>query len=120
MGIAIAQNLFLNKLTKVIPFYTPEISPQAVVAVGATGVTKLARNPEILLALREAYAQAIRSTLILALAGACVAFPCAWGMEWLNTKEVAKARRVNNADLGETPMELNTNDVALEGREKRN
>lgn len=114
LGIAIAQNLFLDKLNKMVPLYIPEVTPQMVMAIGATGLTMLASTPEMLLALRKAYAQAIRTTLILALAGACAAFPCAWGMEWLNIRKVAEARRAHKTDLKETRTVIGMNEIALE------
>ncbi|CAI6336752.1 unnamed protein product [Periconia digitata] len=94
LGIAIAQNLFLKMLTEAVPMYAPDVPLQRVINAGAMGLEVLAQTPETLLALREAYAEAIRSTLILALVAACAAFPCAWGMEWLNLRKVAEARRI--------------------------
>jgi len=93
LGIAIAQNLFLNELTQAVPRYTSDMSPQTVISAGAMGLAAIARTPEVLLALRRAYAQAIRYTLILSLVAACAAFPSALGMEWLNIRKVAEARR---------------------------
>lgn len=103
LAIAIAQNLFLNTLVKSIPAHTTAISPQTVVSVGATGLVGLTRSAEVLRAVREAYAEAIRHALILALAGACGGFPFAWGMEWLNIKKVAEDRRKRNLDKGVEP-----------------
>jgi hypothetical protein len=100
LAIAIAQNLFLNTLVKSIPAHTTEISPQTVVSVGATGLVGLTQYAVVLRAVREAYAEAIRHALILALAGACGGFPFAWGMEWLNIKKVAEERRKQNLDKG--------------------
>ena len=100
LAIAIAQNLFLNTLVKSIPAHTTEISPQTVVSVGATGLVELTQYAVVLRAVREAYAEAIRHALILALAGACGGFPFAWGMEWLNIKKVAEERRKRNLDKG--------------------
>ncbi|KAJ4286035.1 hypothetical protein N0V90_013382 [Kalmusia sp. IMI 367209] len=98
LGIAIAQNLFLNKLSRAIPNYTTDVSPQMVINAGAMGLPLLAKSPDILLALRRAYADAIRYTLILSLVAACVAFPWALGMEWLNIRKIAEARRAETAE----------------------
>ena len=99
MAVSIGQNLFVNKLIKSIPQYTLAVSPSAVIAVGATGLTKLAPSPEILRELRLAYAVAIRDTLIFALAAACAAFPFACSMQWLNVKKVAE-ERLRDAQAG--------------------
>ena len=115
LAIAIAQNLFLNTLVKSIPAHTTAISPQAVVSVGATGLVGLTQSAEVLRAVREAYAEAVRHALILALAGACGGFPFTWGMEWLNIKKVAEERRKRN--LGEGVELENKKDV---GRGSKN
>jgi hypothetical protein len=107
LGVAIAQNLFLNKLLMTVPEKTSAVTPQMVVAVGATGLVSISHTDEILLALRETYAAAIRYTLILALSGACAAFPFAWGMEWLNIKNIAKARQSGRSELDEIELKGN-------------
>ncbi|KAF1969288.1 hypothetical protein BU23DRAFT_401572, partial [Bimuria novae-zelandiae CBS 107.79] len=98
LGIAIGQNLFLNKLAQTVPGYTSELSPEVVINAGAAGLVSLAQSPELLLALRRAYAQAIRYTLILPLVAACAAFLPEMGMDWLNIRHVAEARRANTTD----------------------
>lgn len=100
LGIAIAQNLFLNELVVAIPRHTQAVPPQTVVAVGATGLVQLAASPGILFALRKAHAEAIRKALIVALVGACTGFPFAWAMEWLNIKKVAESRRAEKQSEG--------------------
>lgn len=57
------------------------------------GLVDLAPTTVVLEALRHAYADAVRLTLILALASACIAFPASWAMEWLNIKHIAEKRR---------------------------
>lgn len=64
-----------------------------VIAVGAMGFVDLAPSTAVLEALRHAYADAVRLTLVLALASTCVAFPASWAMEWLNIKQIAEKRR---------------------------
>jgi hypothetical protein len=92
--VSIAQNLFLAKLEAILPSYTTAVSPEAVVNVGATGLQELAGpSTVILVALRKAYAHAIRDALIYALTAACAALPFACSMQWFNIKTVAKERR---------------------------
>ncbi|KAF2445324.1 MFS general substrate transporter [Karstenula rhodostoma CBS 690.94] len=93
LGIAIAQNLFLTKLANAVANTTADVSPQAVINAGAMGLPMLAKSSAMLFTLREAYAEAIRYTFILALVAACAAFPWALGMEWLNIRKIAEARR---------------------------
>lgn len=84
----------MSKLELSIPLYTSAVSPAAVLGVGATGLRNLAgSNSTLLLALREAYADAIQDAMIYAVAGVCVALPFACGMQWFNIKRVAKQRR---------------------------
>ncbi|KAF2746363.1 MFS general substrate transporter [Sporormia fimetaria CBS 119925] len=97
LGIAIAQNVFINELIRAVSRQTAEVAPQAVIAACTTGITHLTQFPEVILALRRAYVQAIRQALIVALVGACGGFPFAWCMEWLNIKKVAEARRGETA-----------------------
>ncbi|KAF2464463.1 efflux pump antibiotic resistance protein [Lindgomyces ingoldianus] len=92
LSVAIAQNLFLNKLIKTIPRHTTAVSPLEVIAVGATGLAKLAKADDVLRALREAYAEALHDAFIFAVVAACGAFPFGWCMQWLNIKKVAEER----------------------------
>lgn len=87
----------LNRLTQTVPEYTSDVSPQAVINVGATGLAILTQSPETLLALQRTYTEAIRYTLFFSLVAACAAFPCALGIEWLNIRKVAESRRTNAA-----------------------
>ncbi|KAI0395153.1 MFS general substrate transporter [Xylariaceae sp. FL0594] len=93
LGVAIGQNLLLSKLTLTVPRHTRAVTPDAVIAAGATGLGALSRgDPTVLNALRSAYAEAVRDPLILALAAAVLAFPFACAMERLNIKRVAEER----------------------------
>ncbi|PQE02873.1 efflux pump antibiotic resistance protein [Rutstroemia sp. NJR-2017a BBW] len=94
ISVSIAQNLFLTKLKTSVPTHTSAVSPADVIEVGATGLQSLARSSStVLVALRDAYADAIQDTMYYALATACVALPFACGMQWLNIKKVAEERR---------------------------
>ncbi|KAI1078845.1 MFS general substrate transporter [Whalleya microplaca] len=88
LSVAIGQNLLLSKLSTSVPKHTDAVSPLQVIAAGATGLPALASTPEILYALRLAYSEGIRDTLILALAAACLAFPFSCAMEHLNIKRI--------------------------------
>jgi hypothetical protein len=92
--VSIAQNLFLTKLKISIPLHTTAVSPATVIEVGATGLQDLAgTSSTVLLALREAYADAIRDVMIYALFAASAALPFVCSMQWLNIKKVAEQRR---------------------------
>ncbi|KAI0383424.1 MFS general substrate transporter [Hypomontagnella monticulosa] len=92
IGVAIGQNLLLNKLRIAVPKHTSLVSPLDVIAVGGTGLAQIAPTPEVLYDLRMAYSEAIRDTFILALAAACFAFPASCGMERLNIKHISQER----------------------------
>jgi len=60
---------------------------------GAGGLAEISSSPVVLAALRHAYADAVRWTMILAVASICIAFPSSCAMEWLNIKHVAEQRK---------------------------
>jgi hypothetical protein len=66
---------------------------QKVIDAGAGGLRAIAPNPAVLQELREAYADALKGTFVLALVGTCLALPFAVCMQWLNIKRVAEERR---------------------------
>ncbi|KAK0634372.1 major facilitator superfamily domain-containing protein [Bombardia bombarda] len=93
LGTAIAQNLLLHGLYEFVPEYTSALDATNVIGAGATGLVMLAgSSAEILLALRLAYGQAVRRTIILGLAGICFATCVAPFMEWVNIKQIADER----------------------------
>ncbi|KAK2593319.1 hypothetical protein QQS21_008962 [Conoideocrella luteorostrata] len=92
VSVAIAQNLLLNGLASTVPQQTDAVRASDVIAIGASGLAHLTDSPEVLHALRLAYAGALRPVFILALAAACFAFPFACGMERLNLRHVAEQR----------------------------
>ncbi|KAJ3578732.1 hypothetical protein NPX13_g1830 [Xylaria arbuscula] len=99
LSVGIGQNLLLSKLKTAVPQYTDVVSPQEVIAVGATGLAQIAPDAAVLSALRQAYAAAVRDPLILALALAALAFPFACGMERLNIKHIAQKRLDEKSDI---------------------
>jgi hypothetical protein len=66
---------------------------QKVIDAGAGGLRAVAPNLAVLQELREAYADALKGTFVLALVGTCLALPFAVGMQWLNIVRVAEERR---------------------------
>jgi cellobiose-specific phosphotransferase system component IIC len=84
--------VFVNGLLDEIPKRSNAVSPVEVLAVGPTAFQHLARTPEILRALQNAYATAIQLTMYSSLATVCIALPFALGMQWLNVKNVAEAQ----------------------------
>ncbi|KAI0594167.1 major facilitator superfamily domain-containing protein [Biscogniauxia sp. FL1348] len=94
VGTAIGQTLLIDGLNVAVPRYTDgHVSPAAVIQAGATGLTTVAAgDPQLLENLRWAYGEAVRRTIILGLAGACMTVPASCGMEWLNIKRVAEER----------------------------
>jgi hypothetical protein len=75
------------------------ISPQAVIDAGATGLTSLTRDRTLISRLRNAYTVAISHTMILLLITICVSIPVAFGMKWLNIKDVSIEREKEKAEV---------------------
>lgn len=85
IAISIAQNIFINSLTREIPVYAPDMDPRVIIAAGATWVRTV--TPEYLLqGVLVAYTKAITSAFILAIATAGIAFCVSFGMEWKSVK----------------------------------
>ncbi|ETS85984.1 hypothetical protein PFICI_04009 [Pestalotiopsis fici W106-1] len=92
VGTAVGQALLLDGLKVEVPRYTDAVTAREVIQAGATGLENVAKSPVVLHALRAAYAQAVRRTIILGLAGICLVVPISFAMEWVNIKEVAETR----------------------------
>ncbi|EPE30603.1 MFS general substrate transporter [Glarea lozoyensis ATCC 20868] len=117
IGIPIANTLLVNGLRSSIPKATGDkISPQTVIDVGATGLSKLTQEPQLILKIREAYTVAISHTMILLLVTICVSVPVALGMKWLNIKEVSIERERVKASMGIEAQVVD--DATISGGEK--
>lgn len=101
LGLAIGQNLFITELRHAVLRNTDAVTPEQVVAVGATGLPLLATSPKVLGALRHAYSDSVVKSFILALVGACVTFPPSLWMEHLNIKRIAETRARDQKDQEE-------------------
>lgn len=95
IGLAVGQNLLLTEIVRAVPRYTKEVTPEQVLAVGASGLTQLAPSPIVLEALRRAYGQATRHVFILGLASAAIALLPSCAMEWLNITKESDRRKQN-------------------------
>ncbi|KAF2726752.1 efflux pump antibiotic resistance protein [Polyplosphaeria fusca] len=93
IGLSVGQTIFLNKLGSEVRARIPSIRPQTVIAAGALDLSRLAPDPETLRLLRGAYAVAIRTSFIFALAVVCLAFVFSFGPENLNVKAIAQKRK---------------------------
>lgn len=91
--MSIGQNILLNDLRVNIPKHTTSIAPEEVLNAGAGGLIAISNSALVLKKLREAYAESLKGTFVLALVGTCLALPFAAGMQWLNIKTVAEERR---------------------------
>ncbi|KAK5630874.1 hypothetical protein RRF57_006589 [Xylaria bambusicola] len=119
LSVGIGQNLLLSRLKTAVPQYTDAVSPQEVIAVGATGLAQIAPDAAVLSALRHAYAAAVRDPLILALALATFAFPFACGMERLNIKHIAQKRLDEKSDTEGSVREGELQDSPLKMEEAK-
>ncbi|KAI1658100.1 major facilitator superfamily domain-containing protein [Daldinia decipiens] len=82
--------LLIDGLNVAVPRYTNAVTPAAVIEAGATGLQIVATSPTVLEALRAAYVEAVRRTIILGLAGICMVVPVSCAMEWINIKHCGK------------------------------
>jgi hypothetical protein len=85
ISISIAQNIFINSLSREIPKYVPGLDPRIVINAGATFVRQVVPK-ELLAGVLEAYNSSITSAFILAIATAGLAFLSSFGMEWKSVK----------------------------------
>ncbi|KAK6953345.1 hypothetical protein Daesc_005648 [Daldinia eschscholtzii] len=92
VGTAIGQALLIDGLNVAVPRYTDAVTPAAVIGAGATGLQLIATSPAVLEALRAAYVEAVRRTIVLGLAGICMTVPVSCAMEWINIKSVAETK----------------------------
>lgn len=82
IAISIGQSTFLNSLHKEAHKLVPEISVHDIITAGATKLSTLTSNDDMLRELRIVYARAVSSTLWLPVAVASAAALCACAMEW--------------------------------------
>lgn len=87
-----------------MPRYTDAVTPDAVINAGAIGLEIVTTSPAVLNALRVAYVDAVRRTIILGLAGICMVVPLSCAMEWVNIKQVAEGR-LQALESGPLPAE---------------
>lgn len=92
LGTPIGSALLVGGLRTEIPKMTTEISADAVINAGATGLSSLTKVPTLVRKLRDAYSIAISHVMILLVVVICISVPTALGMKWLNIKKVSIAR----------------------------
>lgn len=108
----------MTGLYREVPRLTPTLSPEVVIDAGATNIGSLApSSATVLAAIREAYVIAISNTFTYALGMACVAVPCACGMQWLNVKRIAERRKAAGENGRDLPVVLGPADTEM-GKEK--
>lgn len=88
--LSCGQTIFGNSLKDTIPQYAKRVSPDAIIAAGATGIRKVVTNPKQLAGVLVAYSKSIDRVFYLALGCSCVCCICVWGMGW---KDIRKKSR---------------------------
>lgn len=89
--VAVAQNLFTNALVQnIAALGIPGLSPQVIIAAGATGIRNIV-SPEQLPALLVAYNAAIMKAFQLGVILSCLALFGALGLEWKSVKKGKQA-----------------------------
>lgn len=77
----------------------PSVSPAAVISAGAANLRLLASDEKTLDAIRGAWAVAVRSVFILALAASAISVPFSFFLEHLNVHVVARERKQAEAQI---------------------
>jgi hypothetical protein len=84
--LAISSNIFNSRLLVQLHTHAPSVDAAKVVAAGAAGLRKVVTAEQLPGAVL-AYNDAITTVFYLGVAGAAVAFFCAFGMEWRSVKD---------------------------------
>ncbi|OCL11666.1 MFS transporter [Glonium stellatum] len=85
IAISIAQNIFVNSLTRDIPRLAPGVDAKTVIGAGATHIREVV-PAQWLPGVLEAYTNAVTSAFVLAIATGGLAFFVSWAMEWKSVK----------------------------------
>ena len=85
LSISIAQNIFVNTLSKEIPKYVPGFDPKIIAQAGATNI-RLVVPGQLLPGVLHGYNNAIVTAFILAIATSGIAFFVSLGMEQKSVK----------------------------------
>ncbi|EZF34534.1 efflux pump [Trichophyton mentagrophytes] len=88
--IAVAQNIFTNKLTSGLQ-HIPGLDAANLAQVGATTIRDLVKDPNTLRLVLEVYNESVVKTYYIALAMSCVAILGALTIEWKSVKGQEKA-----------------------------
>ncbi|KAF3480958.1 major facilitator superfamily transporter [Arthroderma uncinatum] len=83
--IAVAQNIFTNKLTSGLQ-HIPGLNPGMLAQVGATTIRDLVKDPEVLREVLKVYNVAVVNTYYIAVAMSCAAIVGALTIEWKSVK----------------------------------
>ncbi|KAL8921809.1 MAG: hypothetical protein Q9208_005566 [Pyrenodesmia sp. 3 TL-2023] len=100
IAIPIGNTLLVNGLLEQIPRRTDSVSAQQVIQAGATNLRTLTNNDRVLRAVQIGYADAVVTTLYLAVAAACVSLPFAACMEWKSVKPKAVIQEEDTEKVG--------------------
>ncbi|GAB1210173.1 hypothetical protein APSETT445_008963 [Aspergillus pseudonomiae] len=106
LAIAISQTISLNNILREVPRQIPELSPERVMAWGASNLQALAPTADALIELRSIWCTSVSHVMIFALACICASVLFTAGMERLNAKEVANQRREAGGEAGQVGVGL--------------
>ncbi|PYI05540.1 MFS general substrate transporter [Aspergillus sclerotiicarbonarius CBS 121057] len=94
IAIAMGQTVVLSTITEDLHGQIPGLTSHDVFEAGAANLKSLAPTVADLALLREIWNHGISRTMILSVALVAAAVPFTLGMEWLNSKQVAREREV--------------------------
>ena len=99
LSISVASTLLNNCLTYFVRSLAPTIEPSAALRAGALNLSSLTTSPEVLTALKQAWAKTIDRIMIFSLVLTCLGVPVACGMRWFNIKSMAASREEKKSHL---------------------
>jgi hypothetical protein len=106
--LSFGETILTNSLRNLVPVYAPGIDPEAVIAVGATGVRGLITNATQLADVLFAYTESIDRVFYLVIGCSAACFLFAWPMGFKDIRKKpkpkpAEAPEVQKEDANEVP-----------------
>lgn len=89
-GTSVAQSIFNNRLLANLPLYAPDVSPQKVIDVGASGLRAAFATEELMGVLRS-YMVGLKNAWALSIAFSGLMFLISFCAEWKSLKTLSPA-----------------------------
>ncbi|KAL8935735.1 MAG: hypothetical protein Q9216_005288 [Gyalolechia sp. 2 TL-2023] len=93
IAIAMGQTITIGTIRHELPKHVPDLPAGAILTAGAANLSQLTNSPDVLDSLRLIWSKAIDRTMLLSVSFVAASVPFTLGMEWINAKKVAQARK---------------------------